>query len=110
MTQQWTYKAVLRKAYYDAIFWRKLIAKPVKTLEDAQISLSTEDEEKLFAALKDFSLVISFDKYRASRQQEQEQEHLLLYFNNPNSIDPGEYDNTGWGCDDIAPKVPWGQT
>jgi hypothetical protein len=90
-----TYFDVLKLAYYDDVFWRRLIAKPVHTLEDAGIILSEIDQEKLFSALRNFSLVFAFDKYRGTGQ---------IPISMPPS-DPPAFDDTGWDC-----RVPWGQT
>jgi len=92
-----TYFDVLKRAYYDDVFWRKLIARPVHALEEYGFLLSVNDSEKLFSALKDFSLVLAFDKYRDLKPRN---------FKDGDTIP--EFDNSGWGCAD--PKVPWGQT
>ncbi|MCX6169973.1 MAG: hypothetical protein NTX65_11565 [Ignavibacteriales bacterium] len=88
MLQNLTYFDVLKKAYYDDDFWHMLIAKPAHALDKYGISLNVDDEEKLFSALKDFSLVLAFDRYRRPKLK----------------IPPTD-NITGWDC-----KVPWGQT
>lgn len=99
MTQLRDYAYVLKLAYDDDEFWRKLIARPAHALDQYGISLSIDDTEKLFSALRDFSLVLSFDKYRNLDP---------IYKNNP--ADPPAFDDSGWGCGSGTGRVPWGQT
>jgi hypothetical protein len=95
------YAAVLKKAYKHDDFWRKLIAKPEKALDECGIELTQGERGILLAQLDSFKLVLSFDKYR------------VLKPNMPKTLsltsDDEEYPTdpeTGWDCT----RVPWGQT
>ena len=99
------YAFVLRKAYYDDLFWRRLVAKPADTLYENGIVLNPEDTEKLYSVLGNFSFVFAFDKYRDTELPENKVLYMTSFNGNPPD-DPA----TGWSCDDIAPRVPWGQT
>lgn len=89
------YFDVLKLAYKDEKFWRRLIAKPAHALDETGFPLTVEDREKLFSALNDFSLVLAFDKYKNPKPK-----------NYKYGDEPQPDDGTGWDCT----RVPWGQT
>lgn len=90
-----TYYDVLKKAYEDDDFWNMLIAKPANALVKYGFSLNADDQEKLFSALKDFSLVLAFNRYRDPKPRTYKK-----------GTTPPTDGITNWDCT----KVPWGQT
>jgi hypothetical protein len=95
------YFAVLKKAYKYDDFWRKLIATPVKALDECGIELTQDNREKLLSHLSNFSLVLSFDKYRVLKRNMPKTRSI-----SEENEDCADYDETGWSCT----RVPWGQT